>query len=393
MGITSSNQKKVLFVITKSNWGGAQRYVYNLATTLPKEQFLVSVALGGTGVAGSGAGELDTRLKAARIPTFYIPAFAREVSILHDIRAFFELYHVFKKEQPSVVHLNSSKAGGVGALAARFASWRTGKHIEIIFTSHGLVWDEDRNRIAKILIYTFSRVTFLLCHKVITISYDNFERARSCFACREKIYLIHNGLPNLQFETRERARVSLALRGKLKEEADGGAFWIGTIAELTHNKGLTYLIQAISELAPLSVHLFIIGSGEDERKLNAQILKANLQNNIHLIGFVSDAYRYNKAFDLFTLASVKEGLPTVLLEAGQASIAVVATEIPGTKDIIIDEKTGLLVEPKNPKALAEKIATLMKDSATRARLAQNLNQKVLKEFSIEQMVEETKKLY
>ena len=363
--------KKVLFVITKSNWGGAQRYVYNLSVALPKDIFEVAVALGGTGEAGSSAGELASRLKTAGVPTFYIPAFARDVSLLSDISAARELYTLFKKERPDVVHLNSSKAGGVGALAARLAGVPN-----IIFTSHGLAWDEDRNIFAKMFIYIFSRLTFLLCHKVITISEDNYQRVRACVLCRKKIHLIHNGLPELQFETRERARVSLALKVGLHEGGDD--FWMGTIAELTRNKGLSYLIDAAKILKDIGkvFHLFIIGSGEEEQNLKNQIKKLGLESCVHLVGFVSDAYRWDKAFDLFTLTSVKEGLPTVLLEAGAVGVPVVATNIPGVRDIIEDGKTGLFAEVKNPQDIAEKIKRLMDDVTLRTTLAQNLQQKV-----------------
>lgn len=385
-------KRKVLYVITKSNWGGAQRYVFNLATALPRDDFDVAVAVGGTGLAGSTEGELAHKLRSANIPVCLVPSFARDVSIFSDLRAFFELVSLFKKELPDVVHLNSSKAGGVGALAARFAGWQSGHPIKILFTSHGLAWEEDRNSIAKKLIYLFSRATFALCHKVIVISLDNFKRTQT-FSSPGKYVLIHNGLAPLLFEDKARARVSLGVRTGLTEVSS--EFWIGTIAELTRNKGLTYLLDAAKILADSGkkFHLFIIGGGEEEQSLKKQIADHHLGNSVHLSGFMSDAYRYNKAFDLFVLTSVKEGLPTVLLEAGQAGVAVVASDIPGTRDIIEDNVTGKLFESKNPTALADSLATLMDDPSARENLARGLQEKMVRKFSIEQMVDKTTKLY
>ena len=386
----SSNRKKVLFVITKSNWGGAQRYVYNLATSLSQDEYEVVVALGGTGLARTSPGELHARLKEANIRTIEVGSFVRDVSALDDINTLFDLRAIFQREQPDIVHLNSSKAGGVGALAARLAGVKN-----IIFTSHGLAWDEDRSKLQKALIYIFSRLTFNLCHKVITISRDNYQRARSCWLCRNKIYYIPNGLPPLEFESRERARLSLAMRAEFKDEADSNGFWIGTIAELTRNKGLSYLIDAAKILKEQrkNFRLFIIGTGEEEHVLNAKILNENLQKEVHLLGFISDAHRYDKGLDCFVLSSVKEGLPTVLIEAGQAHIPVIATNIPGNLDIVEDGVTGLLFEPKNAQDIAAKITDLMDNPAKRTQLASNLNQKVLRDFSLERMVAETKKLY
>ncbi len=385
-------KRKVLYIITKSNWGGAQRYVFNLATALPKHTFHVSVAFGGTGVSGSAEGELSHALRAAGISTFKIKSFARDVSVWSDVRAFFELVALYRKEKPDVVHLNSSKAGGVGALAARCVNWRNNHKIKIVFTSHGLAWDEDRNIVAKAFIYLFSRATFALCHQVIVISQDNFNRTQK-FASIEKYILIHNGLPPLQFETRERARMSLGIRTGVA--SDSSTFWIGSVAELTRNKGLTYLLEAAKILANSGkkFHLFIIGGGEEEQSLIQQIAHGSLEPCVHLAGFMSDAYRYNKAFDLFTLTSVKEGLPTVLLEAGQAGLAVVASDISGSRDIVEDGISGKLFTSKNSIDLAEKLALLMDDAPARADMAKALHLKVENKFSIKQMETETQKIY
>ena len=92
--------KKILFVITKSNWGGAQRYVYDLATALPKGEFDAQVAFGQPGL-------LALKLKAAGIATHPILSLERDISLLADLRSFFELWQMFRKERPDVVHLNS----------------------------------------------------------------------------------------------------------------------------------------------------------------------------------------------------------------------------------------------------------------------------------------------
>src|SRR3989344_556905 len=92
-------RKKILYVITKSNWGGAQRYVYDLATNLPKEEFGVAVALGGTGV-------LAQKLEDACIKTFSTNSLQRNVSFGADIKSFFELLNLFKTEKPDIAHLD-----------------------------------------------------------------------------------------------------------------------------------------------------------------------------------------------------------------------------------------------------------------------------------------------
>jgi hypothetical protein len=164
-------KKKVLITVTKSNFGGAQRYVFDLATTLPKDKFEVSVVSGGTGAANAASGTLEQKLREAHIPIFFIKAFMRDISFRQEWRALRELVALYRTEKPDIVHLNSSKAGGLGALAARIA-----RVPRIVFTVHGLPQDEDRGALTRMLIALATWASFILSHRVIAISQNNFKR-------------------------------------------------------------------------------------------------------------------------------------------------------------------------------------------------------------------------
>ena len=175
-------RKKILFVITKSNWGGAQRYVYDLATALPQDQFEVSVAFGQPGL-------LALKLKAASITVHPIYSLERNMSFIADMKSFFELRRLFHTEQPDVVHLNSSKAAGIGALAARLAGVP-----RIIFTAHGWPFWEQRNSVSRGLIYFFSWLTALLSHKIIVVSDYDLEVEKKMPLIARKTIHIYNGI-------------------------------------------------------------------------------------------------------------------------------------------------------------------------------------------------------
>lgn len=380
-------KKKVLFVITKSNWGGAQRYLFDLATSLPKDRFDAVVAFGGSGARGAAEGELARKLQASGVRTIFVRAFARDIG-LADVAALRELKRIFRAERPEVVHLNSSKAGGLGALAARLAGIPT-----IVFTSHGLAWDEDRGAFARAAIGLATWLTFLLSTAVITISKDNCERARRLPFCRNKVHLIYNGLPLLRFALREDARRKLAAQAGVSGIEED--LWIGTVAELTRNKGLSYLVDAAKLLVEKgkSFQLFILGEGEERARLEAQVRAANLSNRVHLLGFVSDAYEHLSAFDIFALASVKEGLPYVLMEAGQAGCALVGTNIPGINDVLQGGTAGLLARPKDSADISEKLLRLVEREDECNALGQAAKENMAERFSLARMVEATIKLY
>ena len=380
----ADRRKKVLFLITKSNWGGAQRYVFDLATNLPKDQFEVKVVFGRRDDTDASAGPLAVNLSQEGIQGILIPDLVRDISVSKDFNAFRILVDIFRKENSDgnlIVHLNSSKAGGIGALAAHRAGVKN-----IIFTSHGLAWDEDRNLLSRFVIYLLSQLTFLLCHKVITISQNTHKRV-------PKSFLIYNGINEIDFVDRDDARRNIM--GQAIKDTP----WIGAVGEFTRNKGYAYLVEAASRLKQrgFSFRMSLIGFGDDWQDIKQQATAEGLYNAkgsiayIDIPGFVPDIARNLKAFEVFVLPSVKEGLPYVLLEAGQAGCAVVASKIPGIIDVVGD--TGILVEPKNPEALAEALEKLLSDPVLRQTLGNKIQKRVKQEFSLERMVRETVALY
>src|SRR5262249_1699823 len=155
----------LLYVITKSNWGGAQRYVYDLAVAAKAEGHEVLVAAG-------GMGELIERLVAAGIPVHPIESLMRDVRLGNELKAFGELKRLFRSWQPDVVHLNSSKAG-LAALAARLAGVQ-----RIVFTVHGWAWNEERQLPVRAIIAIAYFLTVILCDVVIAVSAAARRQAR-----------------------------------------------------------------------------------------------------------------------------------------------------------------------------------------------------------------------
>ena len=302
--------KKVLFVITKSNWGGAQRYVYDLATGLPKNEFEVEVAFGQPGL-------LAKKLDEARVTTYPILSLQRDISILADIKSFFELLRLFRAEKPDVVHLNSSKAGGVGALAARLVGVP-----RILFTAHGWPFWEQRNFLSRTLICLSSWLTALLSHKIIVVSDYDLKVAQKMPFIAQKTTRIYNGIDmHMQFDSGE----------KIRNAFPDGVSITGTIGELTRNKNQQSLIEQARNTPDMFVA--IVGEGENRKMLEENIKKYNLGDRVKLFGFMQ-ASEVLRGFDVFSLPSLKEGLPYVLIEARAAGIPILANRIGGVGEIL-----------------------------------------------------------
>ncbi len=302
-------------MITKATWGGAQRYVYDLATHLPKDTFEVIVAYG-------ESGRMQKMLTDCGIETRHVSALGRDVAFVSDIVSFFQLLFCVWKVRPDIVHLNSSKAAALGAPAARIM-----RVPRIVFTVHGWPFNEDRGAIARSLIYAISWLTSLMSHHSIVVSKSDEVQGQRMWKVGKKITYIPIGIElPLFFSRLEASRLLADVLPALKNNPDIPT--IITIAELTQNKGLRYGIKAVASLMERGVRCLyiIIGDGEERSHLKSLARKCGVEDRVLFTGFIRDAAQYLKAADIFLLPSIKEGMPYVLLEAGAAGLPMVITK-------------------------------------------------------------------
>ncbi len=376
-------KKKLFICITKSNWGGAQKYVFDIATNTPRDQFDTTVLLGGTG-------DLKNKLEEFGVKILLLKNSQRDINAKKEFYLLFELIKLFRKEKPDIIHLNSSKMGLVGALAARIAGIK-----KIIFTAHGWAFNEDRNFISKCFFRILHIFTIILCHEVISVSEITKLQIGKMFG--KKITIIRNGLRNIELLDKNHSREFL--RNKILEKnrkisnvLAKNPSWIGTISELHSNKGLTYAIEAISK-TQLNVIFIVIGDGEKRQQLEELIIKLGLKNRVCLLGKIAEASIYLNAFDIFTLTSITEALPYVLLEAGFASLPTIASDVGGIPEIIDDEKTGLLVSPRNSEEIKHSIEYLINNPSKLSSFGNALHSVITENFTQKRMLEETFYLY
>jgi glycosyltransferase involved in cell wall biosynthesis len=359
-----------MYIHSSGKWHGPGRYVYDLAYAL-KGQYDVSVTVGSTGA-------LVDRLHAAHIPTHSLTALTRDIDATQDSTAFFQLLNVFRKEKPDIVHLNSSKAGALGAIAARIAGVP-----RIVYTVHGWAFNEPVSSLARVFRWVVSLITMLAAHRTITVS--QFDMLLSPLGLHS--VTVHNGIAPLDCIPREEARRIICARAGISENA----FIFGTIAELHTNKGLDILIEAT--FAVDNIHVVVIGEGEERATLETLITELNLTDRVHLIGFIADAARYLQAFDAFVLPSRKEGLPYAILEAGSAGVPVIASAVGGVPEIVGDQISGDLVHAFSIEKLAESLQEFSEQPNTIRHYAEALSARVARYFNLEDMVKKTVDVY
>ncbi len=373
--------QKILYVITKSNYGGAQRYVFELASHFKQAGYEVGVALGGTGI-------LTEKLASVRIPFFPISAFQRDISVLKEFRAFIELYRTIRIARPDILHLNSSKAGFLGAFAGRLA-----RVPQITFTAHGWPYLENRPWYWILVAKIGSWITALLVHQVIVVSHHDFSMS-TMPGIQKKCTVIHPGVAHIPFLSRADARTILT--DEYHVPIPKNHLIIATTAELVQNKNLRAAIQALGVLKKTTdaqVTYVIFGEGEERDALTAQIQALGLQHFVHLLGYVPDARMLLKACDIFLLPSLKEGLPYALLEAGAAGLPCIASNVGGIPEIIESGISGILIDPKDHTTITSALAYLVKSEEARHNFGGKLKNVIESYFGNTTMLEKTANVY
>lgn len=371
-------RKKVILAVTKSNFGGAQRYVFDIANNLPESEFEVVVLCGGTGV-------LIEKLKEANIRTISLPYMQRDISLGGEIHALFDLIKIFQKEKPDIVHLNSPKIGGLGALSSRIA-----RVPKIIYTVHGWTFNEDRPLWQNVFIRFVSFLTIIFSHHIITVSKKDTDQAIKFPFSKNKINYIPLGIDEIKFLNKEDSRKEIL--SKLPGIKDDGQQWLVSIAELHPNKNLLPAIEAVAKLNKTSeknILYFIFGEGEQRNIIEQKIKDLKCEDSIFLLGFQKNAPQLLKAFDAFLLTSKKEGLPYVIIEAGLAELLVIASNVGGIPDIIKDKEGGILLEKTDKISIYNALLNIPHPS----NMPNNLNSTIKQNLTLSKMIDSIISLY
>lgn len=177
-------------------------------------------------------------------------------------------------------------------------------------------------------------------------------------------------------------------------EETRGKLVIGSIGRLTKQKGYEYLLAAVPSVIAVIPEVFflIIGDGELKQELQAKAVRLGISEHVLLTGQREDAIAILRQMQIFVLPSIYEGLPTVILESMACGIPVIATDIPGTDELIIDGENGWLVPPKDSTVLAQTIISALQEPVLRSKYAERGRQKVLG-FLIEEVTRQYEHLY
>jgi glycosyltransferase involved in cell wall biosynthesis len=376
--IMGSAKRRILFLITTSDWGGAQFFVLEAARAAKDAGHTVMVAAGGTG-------ELETRSETRGIHFRHLDMMRRELSPLHDLAAIYELRRLIKEFKPDVVHLNSSKMGVVGSIAASL------EHVSrIIYRIGGWSFLEDVSTWKRLVYLWSEKLTAAKKDVIVTVHPGDEEEAkRKGIRPKDRIVTIPNGIDLTQFDaeilSRDEARNTLGIEGE--------GIVVGTVANFYAPKNLPAYLTAVAPiLTTQNLWLVLMGDGPQRSEIEKTIQRLGIEQRVLITGRRDDAAKLLRAFDLFVLPSSKEGMPWALLEAMAAGLPCIATDV-GACRWMFEPDAGVIVPPNDEDAMRNAILSLAHDEQKRTALGSAARHAVESRFRWEDTIEKTLQLF
>lgn len=362
---------KLLLAITKSNWGGAQRYVYDIAHYFKDDQHVEVTVLAG------GNGELLSKLRDQNMKVISVPSLERDIGLIKEFQSMWALFLILKREKPDIFHLNSSKMGLFGSIAGRIMGVK-----KIIFTAHAWPFNEIRPKYQRVVFEALAILTVFLSHKTIAVSESVAKSLRAPRLITKKITCIYTGIetPTLHKEGLFFEKYSLT--------KTPGVHMV-SIGELHMSKGFDRALIALAQCKHLHWTYHIIGTGAKREYLETLTKQLGLEGRIIFHGFIEDASLYLNSFDLFVLPSRTEALGYVAIEALFSKLPILASNKGGIPEVLFDDPYTRLIDCDNEKVFKENLFSMLK----KLPVVDETNRPGKMRFSPKFMFAATKKVY
>jgi glycosyltransferase involved in cell wall biosynthesis len=334
------------------------------------------VAAGWEAIGVSAPGPYVAAIEARGVRHLPLPSSTRGWAPLADLRAAAELWRVLRRERPTVLHTHNPKPGLYGRMIGRLA----GVPI-VVNTVHGLYATPDDAWARRFVVYALEWFAARWSHAELVQSAEDVDTIlRLRLAPRARVRHLGNGVDLERFRP---GRLSPAERAAVRAEWDvaDGCVVVGTVGRLVAEKGYPELFEAAARLAP-AVRLVVVGGDDPDKRdaLPAAVVERARRAGVVFLGHRTDVDRLLGAFDVFVLASHREGQPRAAMEAASSGLPVVATDIRGCRQIVDHGTTGILVPVRDPAALRAALAELAASPERRAAMSTAARVKAEREF-------------
>ncbi len=344
---------------------------------LLKPQLLAFRDAGYEVVTASAPGRYVASIEAEGIRHVPLQHATRSMDLGRDLAMLPELYRVFRRERPDIVHTHNPKPGWFGRIAARCA------RVPVVMnTVHGLYATESDHRPKRLGIYALERIAAAFSDLELVQNPEDVQVLRKLRVPASKIVTLGNGVDLSRFSVADPAR-RRACRAALGLEEHEVA--IGVVGRLVWEKGLREVFELARRLPGRvdDARVIVVGPLDPEKSdglIGPDLEDIAAETGVEFIGERTDIEAIYDALDIYVLASHREGFPRSAMEAAASGLPVVASNIRGCRQVVVDGRTGLLFQVEKVAELTDAIVALAGDPVRRREMGAAARRKAEAEF-------------
>ncbi|HOK56276.1 MAG TPA: glycosyltransferase family 4 protein [bacterium] len=378
---------KIAHVITRLVIGGAQENTLFTVEGLIKKGYQVDLISGPT---KGPEGSLEKKIIEKKIPLIIIKELVRDINPVYDIIAFLKLFFIFRKNRYNLVHTHSAKAGILGRISAKLANPKC----IVIHTIHGLPFHPYQNKFLNFIYISAEKIAYYFTDHFICVGEIMKEKSLKAGIGKESDYtVIYSGFHVKPYLDCAEKRNEMRKKYGIKKDEKV----IGMIGRLFYLKGQNYLIEAFKEVSEKhpEAKLMFVGDGILRNDLENYAKKNKIQDKVIFTGLVPPEKipEYVSIMDILVHTSLREGLPKAVAQGLAGGKPVIAFDVDGTKEVVINGKTGFIIPPEDINLLKEKIIYLLENPVISDKMGKEGQELIKQIFPVEKMVDEIEKIY
>jgi glycosyltransferase involved in cell wall biosynthesis len=365
---------KILYVITKSESGGAQTHIAQLAEHMKSLGHQV-------GVMSHPGGSLESKIQGLGISFFPNQFLSNSFNVLGGFRAMREIRRVVSEFHPDLISLHSSAAGFWGRVAIR-------NSVPTIFTAHGWGFTTGTPFFRKLIAVIAEAIVAMWCDAVICVSSNDRTLAlRYHIASKKKLVTVHNGVEKLSNPD------SVPVLIPDKKEL----IFVGRLAEPKQPEALLRAYASLPAKLKESTIVTFIGDGPKRSGLEALAQQIGVESHVRFLGDIprADIFSYfmnSQTSKMFVLVSCYEGLPRSILEAMSCGLPIISSDVGGVREMV-DDTNGILIPRHGSDELVVALKSLLSDPVRMQAMGNASKQKAEAEFTLPMMFEKTLAVY
>ena len=383
----SDRPLKVAHIITRMILGGAQENTLYTVEGLHRMPEYEAILI--TGPAIGPEGELLEEARKAGFQVIVIPEMRREIHLSRDWKTYRKLKRILRDLSPDIVHTHSSKAGIFGRMAAK----KVGTPL-IIHTIHGPSFHPNQNAFINAVYIALEKFAGGFTDKIFSVADAMSEQfIEAGIAPADKFVTVYSGMDVNAFLNSEDHREET--RRKLGFTPDN--IVVGKVGRLFPLKGFEFMPDLLADLCPRypELRFLFVGDGILRKDIEERADQIGVLDRIVFTGLVpaSEVPIFMSGMDVLIHASLREGLARVLPQALISGKPVIAFDVDGAPEVVINAETGFLVEPRSVSGLAEAIEKILNDRELGRKLGENGREKFSRQFDKQVMVDHIDRLY